>query len=124
MDAASILPNCALPRQTPRFRPVPGRDKLLRRNRTRGETLGRLAMWNLRQFVERYLTLADGFGKPVALSQFGLSAGETVAVFSSFDEDYHISRYLHFSNRQANSYLIGGEQITHLSIDASIQEIL
>jgi hypothetical protein len=81
-------------------------------------------MWSVQQLVERYVALAGGFGKAAALSQFGLSVGETVATFSGFDEDYHISRYLHFSNLEGNSYLIGGEQVTHLSIDKSIKEIL
>ena len=82
------------------------------------------AMWNLRQLVDRYFALAGGYGNPVALSEFGLTSPDTVAVFGSFDEDYHISRYLHFSKREGNSYRIGGEQVTHLSIDESIQEIL
>lgn len=81
-------------------------------------------MVNLRQLVERYLALAGGFAHPVALSQFGLTPEETVAAFGSFDEDYHISRFLHFSSREGTGYQIGGEQVTHLSIDASIQEIL
>ncbi len=74
--------------------------------------------------VERYIALAGGFGKPVALSQFELSPAQTVSLFAGFDEDYHISRYLHFSNQEGKCYAIGGEQVTHLSIDASISEIL
>lgn len=81
-------------------------------------------MWNLRQLVDQYVALAGGFGKSVELSQFNLNADETVAAFASFDEDYHISRYLHFSKREGDSYLIGGEKVTHLSIDESIHEIL
>jgi hypothetical protein len=81
-------------------------------------------MWDLRKLVERYVALAGGFGKPVALSQFGLTAGETVYVFSSFDEDYHISRYLHYSKQEGNGYLIGGENVTHISLEESIKEIL
>ena len=86
--------------------------------------LGSQAMWNLRQLVDRYFVLAGGYGKPVALGRFALTAAETLTVFGSFDEDYHISRYLHFSKQEGNSYLIGGEQVTHLSIDESIKEIL
>jgi hypothetical protein len=81
-------------------------------------------MTDLRELVERYVALAGGFGKPVELSQFHLSPPETVSVFSSFDEDYHISRYLHFSNKAGKSYMIGAEHVTHLSIDASIKDIL
>ncbi len=82
-------------------------------------------MWNLRQLVDSYVALAGVFGKPVELAQFHLSAEETVSVFGGFDEDYHISRFLQFSNHpDGKPFLIGGEQVTHLSIDASISEIL
>jgi len=81
-------------------------------------------MWSLRELVERYLALAGEFGKTIPLSQFALSHDETARVFASFDEDYHISRYLHFSNREGSTYLIGGEEVTHFSIDASIKGIL
>lgn len=82
-------------------------------------------MWNLRQLVDKYLELTGGFGKPVALTSFALSPAETSSVFSAFDEDYHISRYLQYSNvPEAQAYRIGGEPVTHISIDASINEIL
>jgi hypothetical protein len=81
-------------------------------------------MWTLRELVDRYLTLAAGFGNPIALSQFLLGTEETTSLLGSLDEDYHISRFLHFSQQAGKSYLIGGEQVTHLSIDASIKEIL
>ncbi len=81
-------------------------------------------MWNLRDLVDRYVALAGNFGNPVELSQFLLSPDDAASVFGSFDEDYHISRYLHFSKLEGKPYLIGGEHVTHLSIDASIKEIL
>ena len=82
-------------------------------------------MWNLRQLVDSYVALAGAFGNPVELAQFQLSAEKTVSVLGGFDEDYHISRFLHFSNHPGGKpFLIGGEQVTHLSIDASISEIL
>jgi hypothetical protein len=74
--------------------------------------------------VERYATLAGSFGNPVALSAFGLSAEETKNLFSSFDEDYHISRFLHFSHKQGQSYVISEEPVTHLTIDPAIYSIL
>ena len=89
-----------------------------------GEKVSRARMWNLRELVDQYVKLAGEFGRPVALSEFELSAEEISALFGSFDEDYHISRYLHFSKAAGESYSIGGESVTHLSIDNAIKEIL
>jgi hypothetical protein len=81
-------------------------------------------MWNLSKLVERYIALAGGFGQSLALSNFSLSDEELTQIFNAFDEDYHISRYFHFSNSNGKSYRIGGEDTTHVSIDEAITEIL
>jgi hypothetical protein len=60
----------------------------------------------------------------VGLSAFQLSPAEIQMLFSMLDEDYHLSRYLHFSNIAGEAYLISGEAVTHLSIDPAIQSIL
>jgi hypothetical protein len=84
---------------------------------------------NLRETVDKYLVLAGDFDRAVPLADFGLSQQETEHHFSTLDEDYHISRYLHLSNRQASVpeaavYQINGFQHTHVSIDAEIAEAL
>lgn len=81
-------------------------------------------MMNLHEAVERYARLAGSFGDPVALAAFGLTAEETNSLFSSFDEDYHISRFLHFSRSEGKSYLVSGEVVTHLAIDPAVYSIL
>ena len=81
-------------------------------------------MLSLREVVDRYLAVARSFGQPVALSAFQLSPAEIQMLFSMLDEDYHLSRYLHFSNIAGEAYLISGEAVTHLSIDPAIQSIL
>lgn len=82
-------------------------------------------MITLRELVERYRSLAGTFGAPVALSEFGLSTIETVRVFSSYDEDYHISRFFHFSDAgSAAKFSINGVPATHVSLDAEIETIL
>lgn len=81
-------------------------------------------MTSIREIVERYTELAGGLGRPVALSALGLSLEETQALFSSLDEDYHISRFLHFSKGDGATYLIGAERVTHVSIDPGIDSIL
>jgi hypothetical protein len=84
----------------------------------------RAPMISLREVVERYATLAKSFGDPVTLSAFGLSAEETKNLFASFDEDYHISRFLHFSLDDGETYLISQEKVTHVAIDPAIYSIL
>jgi hypothetical protein len=78
----------------------------------------------LRQLVDLYLSLAGEFGKPVALSAFQLSPAETERLFSSYDEDYHISRFFHFSESDGHIFSINGIPATHVSIDSEINSIL
>jgi hypothetical protein len=85
---------------------------------------------SLRDAVEKYRRLAGGFGRPLALDAFGLSPEETERVFGIFDEDYHISRFFHFSlqpaaaERSAQSYRINGFPQSHVALDTEIESIL
>ncbi len=81
-------------------------------------------MMPLSDLVSRYLSLAGEFGKPVALSAFQLSPAETERLFSSYDEDYHISRFFHFSETGSEKYSINGEAETHVAIDPEFSSIL
>lgn len=78
----------------------------------------------LRDLVDKYLVIAGGFAFLAPLADFGLQKGEVERIFSAFDEDYHISRYLHFSQVSGPAYNINGFEQTHLSIDEEIQSIL
>ena len=78
----------------------------------------------LRQIVEKYLALAGGFGYLAALADFGLERSEAERIFGVFDEDYHISRYLHFSQVSGTAYAINGFDQTHVTIDAEIESVL
>ena len=78
----------------------------------------------LRQIVEKYLALAGGFGYLAALADFGLERNEAERIFGAFDEDYHISRYLHFSQVSGTAYAINGFDQTHVTIDAEIESVL
>lgn len=78
----------------------------------------------LREVVEKYRTIAGAFGKMAPLPAFGLSAGETEKLFGIFDEDYHISRFFHFSESDGEQFSINGAPATHVSIDAEIESIL
>lgn len=81
-------------------------------------------MLSLREVVDRYLAVARKFGEPVALSAFQLSPSEIEALFNVLDEDYHLSRFLHFSNIAGEAYVISGASVTHLSIGPGIQSML
>jgi len=74
--------------------------------------------------VDRYNTLAGRPGEPVPLSHFGLPVDETAALFNSLDEDYHISRYLHFSRLEGQRYSISGDSVTHVAIDTAVAAVL
>lgn len=84
----------------------------------------RAPMMSLKQLVANYRTLAGEFGQPVALSAFALTAAETERLFSGYDEDYHISRFFHFSEATGEKYSIDGIPATHVSIDPEIETIL
>ena len=78
----------------------------------------------LRELVEKYLSIAGGYAFLAPLADFGLERAELERVFSAFDEDYHISRFLHFSQVSGPAYKINGFDQTHISIDAEIQSLL
>jgi len=88
------------------------------------ETTRRATLMPLRQLVDRYLALAGAFGTPIALSSFGLTASEIENLFSSYNEDYHISRFFQLSNSAGTAYNIDNEPATHIAIAAEINSIL
>jgi hypothetical protein len=88
------------------------------------EATRRAPMMPLRELVDRYLSVAASFGVPVSLSAFDLSKAETEQLFSGYDEDYHISRFFHFSQDAGTSFCINGFPATHVAIDTEIQSIL
>jgi hypothetical protein len=79
---------------------------------------------NLSEVVKQYLAISGAYGRPAALADFGLDRAETERTFAAFDEDYHISRYFHFSRATGTAYTINGFDHTHVSIDTEIQGIL
>ena len=78
----------------------------------------------LKQLVEKYLSIASGYAFLAPLADFGLEQSQVERIFGAFDEDYHISRYLHFSQVSGPAYNINGFEQTHISIDSEIQSIL
>jgi hypothetical protein len=88
------------------------------------EAARRAPLMPLKELVALYLSLAVEFGKPVALLAFQLAPAETERLFSGYDEDYHISRFFHFSESPGTRFSINGFAATHVSIDAEIETIL
>jgi hypothetical protein len=78
----------------------------------------------LREIVEKYLAIAGGFAFLAPLADFGMERNTAERTFGALDEDYHISRYLHFSQVSGTAYNINGFEQTHISIDEEIQSIL
>jgi hypothetical protein len=79
---------------------------------------------SLAELVRMYLSRAGSFGVPVLLSDFPVDSAGIERLFSCLDEDYHISRYFHFSESDGARYSINGVPATHVSIDPQIKEIL
>lgn len=78
----------------------------------------------LHEIVDKYLAIAGGFAFLAPLADFGMNRGEAERIFSALDEDYHISRYFHFSQVSGPAYKINGFEQTHISIDEDIQSVL
>jgi hypothetical protein len=79
---------------------------------------------SLHQIVEKYLAIAGGFAFLAPLADFGMERSEAERIFGALDDDYHISRFFHFSQVSGPAYTINGFEQTHISIDEEIQTIL
>ena len=89
-----------------------------------GEIVRRATMMSLQELYRVYTTIAAKPGELVPLSAFKLSKEEIEKLFSIFDEDYHISRFFHFSEAGGENYFINRESATHVAIDREITSIL
>jgi hypothetical protein len=88
------------------------------------EAARRSSMMSLGELVRLYRSHAHQFGEPVALAAFGMTNPETERLFSGYNEDYHISRFFHFSEAGGEPFSINGVPATHVSLDAEIESIL
>jgi len=88
------------------------------------EAARRAPLMPLRELVRLYRSHAANFGEPVPLSAFGLTLQEAERLFSGYDEDYHISRFFHFSEAIGPKFSINGFAATHVSLDPEIETIL
>jgi hypothetical protein len=83
---------------------------------------------NLGEIVQKYLAAAGAYGKKIPLASLGLAKDELESALGAFDDDYHISRFLHFTCADGSgsplAYQINGFPQTHISIDSDVQSIL
>ena len=82
------------------------------------------AMMTIKELLDRYNAIARQSGEPVPLSAFQFPAEETSRLFTALDEDYHISRFLHFTSAEGEQFTIAGERVTHVRIDPAISSLL
>jgi len=87
------------------------------------KSVRRAPMLSLQELYRVYTAIAAKAGEPVPLSAFKFSKEETEKLFSIFDEDYHISRFFHFTEAGGEKYSINGENATHVAIDPEITSI-
>ena len=84
--------------------------------------------------VKKYLELAGDFGRPLHLSRFALSKNEIEKIFSEWDEDYQISRFMMLSREGDEAlmsfpdnervYLINGFEYSHVTFHQEIQKLM
>jgi len=89
---------------------------------------------DLATLVKKYLELTGGFGRPSHLSRFALPKTEIEKIFSQWDEDYQISRYMMLSREQdvaltsfpdhERVYLINGFECSHVTFNQDIQRLM
>lgn len=85
----------------------------------------RAPFMSLKELTDLYRKLVHAFGDSIPISKFGFSKEETERLFSGYDEDYHISRFFHFTEEsEGQRYSIDGFPATHVSIDPEIESIL
>ena len=87
---------------------------------------------DLAAVVKRYLELAGGFDLPLQLSRLGLPKPEVERIFSAWDEDYQISRFVLLSREDIVGlhsedvlvYSINGCECTHVTFRPGIRQLL
>ncbi len=83
--------------------------------------------------VKKYLELAGGFDRPLHLSQMGLTKPEVERIFSAWDEDYQISRFMVLSRagddeltsfpEDMRAFQINNYEYTHVSFRPGVQQL-
>ncbi len=88
----------------------------------------------LGEAVKVYRKVAGGYGRPMALAAFGQSRDETEKIFSVWDEDYQISRFMELTlepsgsvpreSDSAQPYRVNGFECSHVRFHPDIERML
>ncbi len=93
---------------------------------------------NLPAAVEKYLTVAGEFGRPMPLAAFGLDRQATEAMLAAWEEDYQLHRHLELIPASAPSttaedpsasagetrYVVGGIAYAGIVFRSSIRSVI
>ncbi len=89
---------------------------------------------NLSAAVKKYLELAGGFDQPLHLSRLALPRADVERIFSAWDEDYQISRFMLLSRAgdeelsaytpELRVYRINNYEYSHVSFRSGIEQLL
>jgi len=87
----------------------------------------------LGEAVSLYRKVTGGYGRSMDLAAFGLSRNETENIFSVWDEDYQISRFMEltleasnlaFQEPSSQPYAVNGFECSHVRFHADIERML
>lgn len=87
----------------------------------------------LGEAVRLYRKVTGGYGRSMDLAAFGLSRSETENIFSVWDEDYQISRFMEltleasnptFQELSSQPYRINGFECSRVRFHADIERML
>ena len=89
---------------------------------------------DLADAVKRYLEAAGGFDQPLHLSKIGLTKPDIEQIFSTWDEDYQISRFMLLSRApdeeledfpaDLRTFRINDYEYTHVTLREGIKEFI
>ena len=87
---------------------------------------------NLKSAVRKYLEVVGEFGRPMSLTEFGLSREATEAMLAAWEEDYQLHRHLELIPASdgppgpvtEGTYLVGGLAYTGVVFRASIRDVV
>jgi hypothetical protein len=91
-------------------------------------------MMDLATVVKTYLDLTGGFDLPLHLSRLGLPKPEVERIFSAWDEDYQISRFVLLSRGRDDElegypdglrvFRVNGYESSHVTFRSGIQQLV
>lgn len=87
---------------------------------------------NLQAAVAKYLEVVGEFGRPMPLTEFGLSRKATEAMVAAWEEDYQLHRHLELipasgdpsDSARESAYVVAGMAYTAVVFRPSIRDVI